>query len=217
VTNRALGWWGIALAAFVALAAAGCEFIQRRGSEPVPAMKLVAVVPLERGERAAQQKLAGSEQQREPLPADAEKVVTAQVYGVLSESPRWRFVPDLTVEQTLRGIPVGGSSEERARTLAAAVHADGVFYGSVWRFREREGSEYGSRHPASVAFDLALYSVESGRTVWREEFDQTQEPLSSNLLNWWQFWRAGPRWFSAAELARLGVEKLVSDLERRLP
>ncbi|HUI27754.1 MAG TPA: hypothetical protein VL403_16850 [Candidatus Kryptonia bacterium] len=206
----------VLFAVWIAVTFVACSLLRRHDAETLPEVKLVAVLPLERDETPRQGALAGGESERPPLAADAEKVVTAQVYAVLAESPRWRFVPDLTVEQALHGVSGSGSNEERARMLAEAVHAEGVFYGSVWRLREREGSEYGSRHPASVAFRLALYSVASGRTVWRGEFDQTQEPLSSNLLNWWQFWRAGPRWFTAAELARLGIEKLIGQLESRL-
>ena len=205
----------VLLAASLAVAFVACGLIRKRDNEPVPEVKLVAVLPLDRDE-GTESTLSGEKTARMPLPTDAEKVVTAQVYGVLAESPRWRFVPDLTVEQKLSGIAGTGSTEERARKLAEVLHAEGAFYGTVSRFREREGSEYGSRQPASVAFRLALYSTESGRTVWHGEFDQTQEPLTSNLLNWWQFWRAGPRWFTAAELSRLGVEKLVSELERHL-
>ncbi|HVN85757.1 MAG TPA: hypothetical protein VMW17_13020 [Candidatus Binatia bacterium] len=194
------------------LASTGCRLLPQRDEKPLPPIHLIAVLPLDRGERPH---LAGADADRQPLPLDAEKVVTAQVYSVLAETPRWRFVPDLTVEQALRSIAGSDSNEERARALAAAVQADGVLYGSVLRFREREGSEYGSRQPASVAFRLGVYSVAAGRTIWSNDFVQTQEPLSSNLLNWWQFWKEGPRWFTAAELARLGVEQLLSDLDRR--
>ncbi len=150
------------------------------------------------------------------LPPDAERAVTAQIYGVMAESSRWRFVPDLVTDEALQDLPRGGTLEERAVQLGKAVNADGVLYGLVSRFVERGGSELGSREPASVSFGLALVAVQRGKTVWRGEFDQTQQPLSSNLFNWWQFWRGGPRWFSARELTRLGVERLLDNLARRL-
>lgn len=202
------------IATCVSSALLGCGFVKQRQVETLPRVKLVAVLPLDRETPA--QTPGGGEAAPSSLPPDAEKVVTAQLYAVLAESPRWRFVSDLSVEQELRQIDSAASAEDRARQLAAAVHADGVFYGSVFRLREREGSEYGSRQPASVAFRLALYSVESGKTIWRGDFSETQQALSSNLLNWWQFWREGPRWFTAAELARLGTEKLIGQAERRV-
>jgi hypothetical protein len=67
-----------------------------------------------------------------------------------------------------------------------------------------------------VAFQLGLFVLSEGETVWTGEFDQTQQPLSSNLLRWWQFWRAGPRWLTVRELTRLGVEDVLEDLRRFL-
>lgn len=208
--------WVAMFAATSGLLLAACSLLSPAKDAPIPPVKLVAVMPLERDELTTQPSVVGVEAAREPLPAGAEKVVTAQVYAVLAEAPRWRFVPDLTTESALRAIPSTDAVEVRAKKLADAVKSDAVLYGSVSRLREREGSEFGARNPASVSFKLAVYSSASAATVWRGQFDQTQEALSSNLLNWWQFWRGGPRWFTAAELARLGVEQLLGGFARRV-
>ncbi len=194
--------------AIVACAISSCGWLYRVPplEEPV---ETLAVLPLERDPAPA-----GKE---ESVPPGAERIVTAQIYGVLAESPHWRFVPDVTVEQALARIPPGLHDKERARELGRAVKADAVLYGRVERYVERTGGEYGAAKPASVAFELALVSVASGKELWRRRFAQTQQPLTSNLLNFWMFWRAGPRWFSAQELARLGVERLLEDLRRRTP
>jgi hypothetical protein len=187
---------------------AGCAWF--RSAPPLEEkVSLLAVMPLEREEPPA-----GKE---DLLPPGAERVVTAEIYRVLAESHRWRFVPDLAVEQALKTIPQGLSRPEKARALGRAVQADAVLYGSVERFVERKGGEYGASKPASVAFNLALMSVATGEELWRARFSETQQPLSSNLLNFWMFWRGGPRWFTAQELARLGVERVLEDLQRRLP
>lgn len=172
-------------------------------------VELIAVLPLERVEPPA-----GKES---TLPPGAEKVVTAQIYRSLAESPRWRFVPDLRVQEALARIPAGSGIQERARALGRAVGAEAVLYGTVERFVERKGGQYGAKVPASVAFSLALISVASGKILWQVRFAETQEPLSVNLLKFWMFWRGGPRWFSAEELARLGVERVLADLARHLP
>jgi peptidoglycan-synthase activator LpoB len=146
----------------------------------------------------------------------AERVVTAQIYGVLSNSSRWRFVPDLAVSQALGKIDSGGDLATRARALGQAVGADAVLCGTVSRYVEREGAEYGAKRPAAVAFSLQLISVSSGKTLWTGAFDQQQQPLSTNLFNWWQFWQGGPKWFSAQEFARIGVEHVLDDLAGQL-
>jgi hypothetical protein len=61
---------------------------------------------------------------------------------------------------------------------------------------------------------LKLISVASGKILWTGAFDQTQRPLTENLFNWWQFWRGGPRWFTAQEFTRLGVEHVLRDLAK---
>jgi hypothetical protein len=206
----------LAWVTFTALEVAGCSFVRGRPPKKISGIKLVAVMPLVRATRAPEPRAVTVEVGEEMLAPDAEKVVTAQIYGTMAESSQWRFVPDLTVDSVLDGIPRSLPLPERARKLGEAVHADGVLYGSVSRFRNRQGSEFGTRHPASVSFSLALMDVANGHTVWRGNFDETQQALTTNLFNWWQFWRAGPKWFTAQELARLGVEKLLKDLRERL-
>ncbi|MBI4514718.1 MAG: hypothetical protein HY699_02750 [Deltaproteobacteria bacterium] len=212
-TPQARNW---ALIACLLVACACGSVLKRHPQAELPPIKLLAVLPVEAVVVAAQPKAVDVEVPVTALPANAGLVVSAQIYGVMAEGPRWRFVPDLVVEQALRDLPADGSLEARAAQLGKAVGADGVLYGSVSRLREREGSEYGARRPASVSFRLALLAVASGQTVWQGSFDQTQQSLSANLFNWWMFWRAGPRWFTAAELTRLGVEQQLAELERLL-
>lgn len=189
----------------------GCSLLQR-SPQITEHIDVIAVMPIERAETVSATPTEGAPQ----LAPGAEGVVTAQIYGVLSSSPEWRFVPDLTASQALSQIAPGGDLQSRARALGKAVSADGVLFGTVSRYVERVGSEYGAREPAAVSFSLQLIAVTSGEIVWKDAFDQTQQPLSSNLLNWWQFWRGGPRWFSAPEFTRLGVERVLEDLARQL-
>jgi len=146
----------------------------------------------------------------------AERVVTAQIYEVLSSSPHWRFVPDLTVTQALIKADASGDEAVRARALGTKVNADAVLFGTVSRYVERIGAEYGAKQPAAVGIRLQLISVKTGVILWTDAFDQEQQPLSSNLLNWWQFWQGGPKWFSAPEFAHLAVERLLDDLAQRM-
>jgi hypothetical protein len=191
--------------------AAGCSVL--RGGAPIEErIDLFAVLPIENEEPASATPTDG----RPPLPPEAGQAVTAAVYSVLSSSPRWRFVPDLTVAQAVAELDTDGSLLARALALGRAVKADGVLFGTVSRYRQRVGSEYGAREPAAVALQLQLVSVASGTVVWSGRFDETQQPLSENLLNWWQFWRGGPRWFTAQEFTQLGVERLLDNLADRL-
>lgn len=193
----------IAVASLGALS--GCSYLQRH--EPL-AEKVgrIAVLPIRRATNADTQQV---------IPG-AERTITAHIYGVLSDSPGWDYVPDLTAGQVLSKVPREENVVRQARGLGQALGVDAVLCGTVSKYIEREGSEYGARSPASVNLELFLVSSSSGEVLWDNSFDQTQTALSENLLNWWQFWRGGPRWFSVEEFSRLGVERLLEDLSRHL-
>jgi len=199
------------LAALCVVLLAGCSLLGR-GPAIDERINLIAVMPIEREEPASAVASTGPPR----LAPGAERVVTAEVYSVLASSSIWRFVPDLTVTQALVKLDTKGPLQTRAQALGKAVGADGVLYGTVSRYRERVGTEFGAREPASVAFTLSLVSVSTGKVLWTRTFDETQESLSSNLLNWWQFWRGGPRWFTAEEFTHLGVERLLDNLAGQL-
>ena len=151
------------------------------------------------------------------LPADAGRAVTGQIYSVLANRADFRFVPDLTVTDVSKQPSIAsGALLERARELGKSVAADGVLFGTVTRFDERVGTELGATEPASVSFDLNLLEAGSDQVVWRGEYSQTQEPLTSNLLQFWMFWESRPRWLTARELSRLGAEELLEDMREVL-
>jgi hypothetical protein len=189
---------------------AGCSYFH--SAPPLEEkVDLIAVLPIER-----QEPNPNDPSRQGQLMPGAERVVTAQIYGVLSSSSEWRFVPDLTVSQALGKVPSQGDLASRARALGKDVGADTVICGTVWRYEERVGTEYGAREGAAVAFKLELVSVSTGKILWSGTFDQKQQALSSNIFDWWLFWRGGPRWFSAQEFTRLGVEQLMGELSARL-
>jgi len=198
------------LTASILLAVAGCNPFHHPPKLP-ERVDLIAVMPIEPVEYASATPAEGVQS----LPPEAPRQVTAAVYGVLTSSSEWRVVPDLTVAQALAHMKGEGDLDSRARALGKEVGANAVLFGTVSRYVERVGAEYGAQHPAAVAFTLKLLSVASGQIIWSGSFDQTQQPLSTNLFNWWQFWRGGPRWFTAQEFTVLGVEHVLRDLAQR--
>ncbi len=198
----------VAFAAGAALLAAGCAWFHHAPDDahaPVK-MRLLAVLPVEPAPAPA----TGTGPPPAPPSAEGALAVTAQIYRVLAAQTEFRVVPDLTVADIVETPAVrrANSLIDRAVAVGKEVGADGVIVGRLYRYQRRVGTEYGASEAASVWFELQLVAVSSGAVVWHGEFDHTQEPLSSNLLNWWMFWRAGPRWLSASELAGLGVDEL---------
>jgi hypothetical protein len=187
----------------------GCSLLQSK--KDLPQVDVVAVLPIE---RSPIQRSDG--EQGPALPEDAGLAVTAQVYQFLAMRPEFRFVADLTVQEVVQQSSVRNEPDLRSRAVALgkAVSADAVFFGTVSRFRERIGTEWGATSPAAVSFDLGLVQVASGEVLWEGRFDQTQAPLSSNIFDFWMFWRAGPHWFSARELTALGVDELLEEMSK---
>jgi len=206
---REVAGWGRVLAVTAALAVAGGCSTFKLGCDdsPTAAVELIAVYPI-REVPSAEDGTA----ERPILDTHAGRAVTAQIYGWLSEQVRYRFVPDLTVEEFVDEISAP-DPVEAARQLARASGAGAVLFGAVYRFQDRVGTRYAASQPASVSFDLALYTTAADAVVWTGQFDRTQRALSSNFLDIWMFWRAGPHWFSSRELARLGVEKLLAEID----
>lgn len=96
--------------------------------------------------------------------------------------------------------------------LGRELDADFVFLGYLFRFEERIGSSMGVDKPASVAFDLHLVRVRDGRVAWTGKFDETQRPLSDNLLKIGTFFKRGAKWLTAEELASAGMGETLTAL-----
>lgn len=84
--------------------------------------------------------------------------------------------------------------------VAKKVGANLVVLGALTRYRQREGTAWAARTPASVAFQAALVRAADGAVVAVERFDYTQQALSENLLDLGKFMQAGGRWLAREEI-----------------
>ncbi len=120
---------------------------------------------------------------------------------------------DLMIAFEAAGISGSRPSPRVAAEIAAREFgATAVLYGEVSRWRERGGESYGSSSPASVAFNLAIYSAPVPHRLWTSKFDETQRPISENVWNARRYPGSGSRWLTAAELATWGIESSVDTL-----
>lgn len=104
----------------------------------------------------------------------------------------------------------------RTRSAAAiniclAVKADAVLLLTLHRFHEREGSQYSIVSPASVDFDYKLLHGATGQVLCSGAFNETQQPLLDNILQFFKKAKRGVKWLSAEELARDGFQQKISD------
>ena len=148
------------------------------------------------------------------LASDAHLVMTRMLQEMLLEKLDERTLPMKTVRQTYEALLFdhpNATPLEMAKKLGKELRADYVLIGNVWRFRERLGSSLGVAKPASVAFSLYLVDTQSGKSVWQDRFNETQQSLSENLLKAPDWFKRGGTWLKARELARYGLKDLLKD------
>jgi hypothetical protein len=218
---------GVALAVAAGVALAGCavETVRQRsyprlqqGVEPI---HRVAVVPLATGAELAQAERRAEIEASVSVGAPPRPVgtspdeATALVGRYLSEALARRGVDVTTPEDVGRALAEAGSTgrvpREVARLAADRFGAQGVLLGTVSRYRERTGGAQESG-AASVWFEVALYTAPDGEKLWSGVFNETQRPLSENLLVGSRYPGGGSRWLTAEELARWGAEQTAGSM-----
>jgi hypothetical protein len=90
------------------------------------------------------------------------------------------------------------------KNFCQKTNTQALLYGRIYRFKQREGSSFAIKEPASVAFVLVLYDGASAQILWTGYFDETQKPLSENILNLRIYKKL--KWLTAEELAENGLD-----------
>lgn len=148
------------------------------------------------------------------LNSEADRIMTELLHEKLLDRLEDRVFPLKLVKKVYRPLfysQTGGTPLDIARKLGKQLGVDYVVVGNVWRYRERVGSSLGVSEPASVAFGLYLVNVSTGKAVWQDRFNETQQSLTENLLKAPAFFKRGARWLTARELARYGIEDLLKN------
>ena len=78
---------------------------------------------------------------------------------------------------------------------------------TAWREKD-----IAKENPASVNLDLFLLDVERETILRRGHYDETQKPLSDNLLELGSFVKRGGKWVSAEELSAEGLKQALQEL-----
>jgi hypothetical protein len=146
---------------------------------------------------------------------DAATFMTTSLSKVLDDHFVCKLIFPRQLADYLPSKPKGpGFEVQKALSRAGAQSgAQVVLVGSLLRYTERMGGNYGINKPASVYFGLYLIDVKSSKIVWKGFFDETQTSLSENLLTAGKFIERGGRWLTAAELAEYGLHETI----KRLP
>jgi len=110
--------------------------------------------------------------------------------------------------------------QEQPRTAALrhwlrvgkCVPADYLLVPQTLYLRERRGGDWSAEEPASLIMDFFLLDVRNEAILRRYRFEETQQSLSENLLDFDKFVSRGGKWVSALELAQEGIEQALKEL-----
>jgi len=204
--------------------AAACSFtgqtLQTRHATDIDARRIrrIAVVSPSTASAAQKAKIPYTS----PSPADNKvsdqdtaDLLAKFVYSAMVALAGWQIVGDSEVREAADSLePMDQAA--RLRKIGEMVYADAVMVGRVQRYQERVGNDLGVKSPASVAFVLELIDLRRGDVVWSGRFDETQRPLSENILAIGDIGQRGIKWLTADQLMQDGVKKAVGQLHQLL-
>ena len=159
--------------------------------------------------------LSGSTFIAEPVPHEAVEKMTKVLFDNLLANKRYKLVSPGQAKGVFSSIVcsdlnVRSSPLKVLSEVGEAFRADAVLVGFIYRWRERDGTDYAINRPASVAFSLHLVRPTDGAVLWTRKFDKTQISLSENLFDLATFFEGRGRWMTVEKLAMLGLKNLIA-------
>ncbi len=203
----AIGWIFLSLCL-----SSGCTKVGLRVERPV---RSVAVVPFfikgpsGEGSRFVEDPISGRMFVAGEIIPSARGGLTGLLYQKMTEFPQLDVVPLKKVEKVMERGNFKKEPIASARKTGEAFGVDGVVLGWVFRYEERIGSAISVERPASVSFVIHLVGVEEGSMLWSGRFQETQQPLSENVLKLGSFLRRGGVWLKAKSLASVGMDEVL--------
>lgn len=145
----------------------------------------------------------------------AEEVLTKHLHQALVQQGNFTIIPPGSAlgarAKVLERLPAEISARRLIVEIGLSLRADAVVLGHLYRFEERIGESYSVEKPASVRFDLQLVEIPSGRLIWWDDFDETQQPLTENLFSLGTFLKRKGRWITATQMAQGAIDQLMLD------
>ncbi len=222
-------WWAIGLAGSLTLLLilSACGFIggNRAGIQtPLPTLKRIAVLPMDRvSTKPASERptctLNDVVINSQEIPPRTAREVTSILFREFKGNPRFVLVPEgacMGFLNAMLATDIKASQLKLIRSFGRQLGVDAVLYGKLYRFRDRIGSPYSVKRPASVAFSLHLIRVSDGAILWSYTFDETQQSLTENLFQFRLYRKEGMRWLTAKELIQYAMDQAANDLKKRL-
>lgn len=167
--------------------------------------------------RVIRNPLSGGVVMAAPVPQDVVQEMTGILFDKLVAEERYDLISPGQTQGVFSNIVASDININLGplrvlQDVGTTFGADAVLAGYIYRWREREGGDYGVDRPASVAFDLYLVRPSDGRVLWKDKFDKTQRSWSENLFDSATFFEGGGKWMTAQQLAMFGLDKMLEQM-----
>jgi len=158
--------------------------------------------------------VAGAIFMAEPVAQGVTDRMTENLFSTLLEKKSYDLISPNQAKGVFSSLLSSGQNLqdiEIFQKIGQTFSADTVLIGYIYRWREREGTDYSVNRPASTAFDLYLIRSHDQAILWNGKFDKTQRSLSENILDMETFIKGKGRWMTVDRLAELGLSNLMSE------
>ena len=159
-------------------------------------------------------------QEGKPIQQDILQKLDAKMVGVLSKHGVTAFArPAITRQcQEIEVFENLGGRREAAFAywvkVGQCMSADYILVPQILFWQDLRGMQKADFNiqPASVIIDLFLIDVNNKRIIRRYHYDETQQPLSENVLQAGTFFKRGGKWVTSMELADEALETGLMEL-----
>ncbi|MFW5498290.1 MULTISPECIES: hypothetical protein [unclassified Maridesulfovibrio] len=155
-----------------------------------------------------------------PINKDILQQLDAKMVGVLSKHGVTAFArPAITRQcQEIEVFENLGGRREAAFAywvkVGQCMSADYILVPQIIFWQDLRGMQKADFNiqPASVIIDLYLIDVNNRRIIRRFHYDETQQPLTENMLEAGTFFKRGGKWVTAMQLADEALETGLMEL-----
>jgi len=204
---RAIAWIFLSL-----YLSSGCTKYALRVEKPVGSVAVIPFfieIPSGEGKRFIEDPINGRPVVAGEIAPNARRELTGLIYQKLAAFPQLEIVAlneveRATTKEDFKRDPMGS-----ALNIGEAFGVDGVVMGWGFRYEERIGSAFSVHRPASVSFVIHLVGVKEGSVLWSGLFQETQQPLSEDILRFASFLRRRGTWRKARGLASVGMDEVL--------
>ncbi|NDV23632.1 hypothetical protein [Desulfovibrio sp. JC022] len=159
-------------------------------------------------------------QEGKPIKKDILQQLDAKMVGVLSKHNVTAFArPAITRQcQEIEVFENLGGRREAAFAywvkVGQCMSADYILVPQILFWQDLRGMQKADFNiqPASVIIDLFLIDVNNRRIIRRFHYDETQQPLTENMLEAGTFFKRGGKWVTAMQLTDEALETGLMEL-----